>query len=86
MSGLSKAMLYLSNLGCKKKIYVIPPQIKIPQSIDNKKKSNEVCFIGSYNREPNIQAVNILVNEIFPKLNNEIVLNIVGEGLSKNIW
>ena len=52
--------------------------------IDIIKKSNEVCFIGSYNREPNIQAVNILVDEIFPKINNEIILNIVGMGLSKD--
>ena len=76
---------YLLDLGCKTKIHVIPPQIKIPQLIDIIKKSNEVCFIGSYNREPNIQAVNILVDEIFPKLNNEIKLNIIGKGLSKDI-
>ena len=75
---------YLFNLGCKTKINVIPPQIRIPQLIDIIKKSNEVCFIGSYNREPNIQAVNILVDEIFPKINNEIILNIVGMGLSKD--
>ena len=76
---------YLLNLGCKTKIHVIPPQIRIPTLMNVKKRSNEVCFIGSYNREPNIQAVNILVNEIFPKLNNEIELNIVGRGLPKNI-
>jgi glycosyltransferase involved in cell wall biosynthesis len=76
---------YLLGLGCKTKIHVIPPQIKIPQLIDIIKKSNEVCFIGSYNREPNIQAVKILVDEIFPKLNNEIKLNIIGKGLSKDI-
>ena len=56
--------LYLYSLGCKRNIYVIPPQVKIPQLIDVKKRSNEICFIGSYNREPNIQAVNILIDEI----------------------
>jgi len=76
---------YLLNLGCRTKIHVIPPQIKIPQLIDIIKKTNEVCFIGSYNREPNIQAVNILVDEIFPKLDNEIKLNVIGKGLSKDI-
>jgi len=76
---------YLLDLGCKTKIHVIPPQIKIPQLIDIIKKTNEVCFIGSYSREPNIQAVNILVDEIFPKLNNEIRLNVIGKGLSKDI-
>ena len=76
---------YLLDLGCRTKIHVIPPQIKIPQLIDIIKKANEVCFIGSYNREPNIQAVNILVDEIFPKLNNEIKLNVIGKGLSKDI-
>ena len=76
---------YLFNLGCKTKIHVIPPQIKIPQLIDIIKKTNEVCFVGSYNRDPNIQAVNILVDEIFPQINNETILNIVGMGLSKDI-
>ena len=67
--------LYLYSLGCKRKIYVIPPQVKIPQLIDIKKRSNEICFIGSYNREPNIQAVNILVNELFPNFNKNAKLN-----------
>ena len=66
---------YLFNLGCETKIHVIAPQIRIPQLIDIFKKSNEICFVGSYNREPNIQAVNILVNELFPNFNKNAKLN-----------
>ena len=33
---------YLFNLGCKTKIHVIPPQIRIPHLIEIRKRSNEI--------------------------------------------
>ena len=77
--------LYLANLGCETKIHVIPPQINVPNIDKIAKTPNSICFVGSYNREPNIQAVEILINEVFPKISCSVSLNIVGKGLSRKI-
>jgi glycosyltransferase involved in cell wall biosynthesis len=76
---------YLSDLGCESHIEVIPPQIKIINVGEIQKKENTLCFLGSFNREPNVQAVQILVREILPKLSKPVVLNIVGKGLPENL-
>jgi glycosyltransferase involved in cell wall biosynthesis len=72
---------YLFELGCKTKINIIPPQIKIPKDSISFKKLNEICFIGSFNRVANCQAVGILLEKIVPKLPSNIKLNIIGKGL-----
>ena len=77
--------LYLANLGCETKIHVIPPQINVPNIDKIAKTPNSICFVGSYNREPNIQAVKILINEVFPKISCSVSLNIVGKGLGRKI-
>ena len=77
--------LYLANLGCETKIHVIPPQINVPNIDKIAKTPNSICFVGSYNREPNIQAVEILINEVFPKISCSVSLNIVGKGLGRKI-
>ena len=77
--------LYLANLGCETKIQVIPPQINVPNIDKIAKTPNSICFVGSYNREPNIQAVEILINEVFPKISCSVSLNIVGKGLDRKI-
>jgi glycosyltransferase involved in cell wall biosynthesis len=77
--------LYLANLGCETKIQVIPPQINVPNIDKIAKTPNSICFVGSYNREPNIQAVEILINEVFPKISCSVSLNIVGKGLGRKI-
>ena len=77
--------LYLANLGCETKIHVIPPQINVPNIDKIDKTPNSICFVGSYNREPNIQAVEILINEVFPKISCSVSLNIVGKGLGRKI-
>ena len=77
--------LYLANLGCETKIQVIPPQINVPNIDKIAKTPNSICFVGSYNRAPNIQAVEILINEVFPKISCSVSLNIVGKGLSRKI-
>ena len=76
---------YLFDLGCESHIEVIPPQIKIINIGEIQKKENTLCFLGSFNREPNIQAVQILIREILPKLSKPVVLNIVGKGLPRNL-
>ena len=76
---------YLSNLGCESEIEVIPPQVKMPILDKIQKKPNSLCFLGSFNREPNIQAVQILIHEIFPKLTGQAELTIVGKGLPNNL-
>ena len=77
--------LYLANLGCETKIHVIPPQINVPNIDKIAKTPNSICFVGSYNREPNIQAVEILISEVFPKISCSVSLNIVGKGLGRKI-
>ena len=76
---------YLDQLGCEKNIYVIPPQIKLPTSIELKKDAGSICFLGSFNREPNIKAVEVLIDQIYPNLNSDIILNIAGKGLPKSL-
>ena len=76
---------YLDQLGCEKNIYVIPPQIKLPASIELGKDAGSICFLGSFNREPNIKAVEVLIDQIYPNLNSDIILNIAGKGLPKSL-
>ncbi|MDP6571051.1 MAG: glycosyltransferase family 4 protein, partial [Candidatus Marinimicrobia bacterium] len=52
-------------------ITVIPPQISVNQP-PRKEINNHICFIGSFNREPNNQAVDLLLEDIFPKLKHDI--------------
>ena len=72
---------YLLKLGCNKDIYVIPPQIKQLEKLNSNKVSNSICFIGAFNREPNLNAVEIIIDSIFPYLDTKIIFNIVGKGM-----
>ncbi len=72
---------YLIKLGCNKKIHIIPPQIKYIEKPLTNKIANSICFVGSFNREPNINSVEIIIDSIFPYINKEITLSIVGKDL-----
>ena len=72
---------YLLKLGCNKTIHIIPPQIKNIQKSLSNKISNSICFVGSFNREPNINALEIIIDSIFPHINNKIILSIVGKDM-----
>ena len=72
---------YLIKLGCNKKIHIIPPQIKHVEKTLPNKISNSICFVGSFNREPNINSVEIIIDLIFPYINKEITLSIVGKDM-----
>ena len=72
---------YLIKLGCNKKIHIIPPQIKHVEKTLSNKISNSICFVGSFNREPNINSVEIIIDLIFPYINKEITLSIVGKDM-----
>lgn len=72
---------YLIKLGCNKKIHIIPPQIKHVEKTLPNKISNSICFVGSFNREPNINSVEIIIDLIFPYINKEIILSIVGKDM-----
>jgi len=64
-------------------IEVIPPQVPIPE-LNIIKDKNQICYIGSFNREPNIIALKILLDNIFPeikKTNSNIKLKIAGKYL-----
>ena len=76
--------LYLINLGYKKEISVIPPQINVVKNVNISKKPNTICFIGSYNREPNSRAVEVLINDIYKNIDFPVELNIAGKNLSKH--
>ena len=75
--------LYLINLGYNKEICVIPPQINVVSNIDIPKKPNTICFVGSYNRQPNVRAVEVLINDIYNNIDFPVELNIVGKSLPK---
>jgi len=75
--------LYLISLGYKREIFVIPPQINVVSNIDVSKKPNTICFIGSYNRQPNVRAVEVLINDIYNNIDFPVELNIVGKSLPK---
>ncbi len=77
--------IYLTKLGCSANIQIIPPQVNVPEINMGYKKINEIFFIGSFNREPNIQAVEILIDKICPQLSTNIKLNIVGKNLPYKI-
>ena len=72
---------YLIKLGCNKKIHIIPPQIKYIEKTLQDKIPNSICFVGSFNREPNINAVEIIIDSILPHINKEITLSIVGKDM-----
>ena len=76
--------LYLINLGYEKEISVIPPQINIVKNVNISKKPNTICFIGSYNRDPNSRAVEVLINDIYKNIDFPVELNIAGKNLSKH--
>ena len=80
--------LYLTNLGCETNIHVIPPQINFPNIDKISKIPNSICFVGSFNREPNLQALEILLDEIMPRVKNhnpEIILKIAGKYLPERL-
>ena len=77
--------LYLINLGYKREICVIPPQINVVNNIDVSKKPNTICFIGSYNRQPNVRAVEVLINDIYKNIDFPVELNIAGKRLPKHL-
>ena len=69
-------------------VKIIPPQIQFEDVPESLTKELKVIFIGSYNREPNIQALKILLQQIFPKLISlfpEIKISIIGKYLPNNI-
>ena len=68
-------------------IEVIPPQVHVNGLKVGKNRSG-ICFIGSFNREPNLQALEILLDEIIPRVKNdnpEIVLKIAGKYLPEKL-
>ena len=76
---------YLIDLGYSKKIYVIPPQVKNVDFSPVDKVPNTICFIGSFYRETNIQAVEKLIDEIFLNISVPVELNIAGKGMPKKL-
>jgi glycosyltransferase involved in cell wall biosynthesis len=66
------------------KCYVIPPQYHIPKINTIKSEQLTLCFVGSFNRQPNVMALEKLI-EIFPLIreyHSNVVLKIAGKFLS----
>ena len=76
---------YLIDLGYDKKIYVIPPQVKKVSARTTNKMPNTICFIGSFYRYTNIQAVEKLIDEIFLNISVPVELNIAGKGMPSKL-
>lgn len=53
------------------------PYVKKPKS-NNKSKKIKIVFIGSFNHSPNVDAVNFLCKEIYPKIKSKISIYIIG--------
>lgn len=45
----------------------------------SKKLRNNILFVGNFTYFPNIDAMNFFVNKVFPKLNPDVTLTIVGK-------
>ena len=64
-------------------------EFKTISTIDKISKiPNSICFVGSFNREPNLQALEILLDEIMPRVKNnnpEIILKIAGKYLPERL-
>ncbi len=59
--------IVIEKLGVKTSINTIP--VAMDQQVRHVDDVNSrICFIGSMNWQPNLEAVNILVNELFPKI------------------
>lgn len=78
----------LEKSGVHKKITVINPPISSVEIKDTVKKIDSVCFVGSFNRHPNIEAVFALVTVIWPKVSKKlksVKLFIAGKNMPKKL-
>lgn len=69
-------------------IEVIPPQISVESIRDTQKIPCSLCFVGSFNRKPNNQALKIILKDIFPNVKKqipEVRLRIAGKYLSNRV-
>jgi polysaccharide biosynthesis protein PslH len=81
---LTKEDKYYIEKSVKYPISIIPPQIQFEECRIISPKKMNIIFIGSYNREPNIKALEILLFKIFPKIQFEhsnLTLTIIGKYL-----
>ncbi|MFN5032178.1 MAG: glycosyltransferase family 4 protein, partial [Flavobacteriia bacterium] len=61
----------IEKLGVKTSITTIPVAMDLqPRKVND--SNSRVCFIGSMNWQPNLEAVNILVNELFPRIKENL--------------
>jgi glycosyltransferase involved in cell wall biosynthesis len=63
---------------------IIPPQVSVKLSEEINKEPNTLCFVGSFNRIPNLQAIDIIIGKIFPtvkSINPQLTLKIAGRYL-----
>jgi glycosyltransferase involved in cell wall biosynthesis len=63
---------YLSWIASRKKIQILPNSINLPDNISSRNKENVILFVGSYSYNPNIDAAEILIKNIFPKVKQKI--------------
>ncbi len=61
----------IEKLGVKTSITTIPVAMDLqPRKVND--SHSRICFIGSMNWQPNLEAVNILVNELFPRIKENL--------------
>ena len=68
-------------------IEVIPPQISVAAIHEVPQIPHSICFVGSFNRRPNNQALRIIRRKIFPEIKKKIPeakLRIAGKYLSNS--
>lgn len=70
------------------KSYVIPPPVSVKLPLNITKEPFTLCFIGSFNRKPNLMALKIIVNDIFPAVRENsprVSLKVAGKYLSNSM-
>lgn len=64
--------LYLKCFNPSAKIEVLPNSVVFPHLASERRLSNVMLFVGSYTYGPNVDAAEILIKNIFPKIREEI--------------
>lgn len=68
-----------------KPTYTLPLCVDIGNFVSAKRNSGEIIFLGSYNHQPNVDAVDFLLSDIMPLVKSPYCLKIYGAQLNNNL-
>ena len=76
-------MMSVSRQG--KVVYSLPLCVNVENSYSVQRTQGEMMFLGSYNHQPNVDAVNYLLNDILPLVKSSYNLKICGAQLTDSM-